>query len=112
MLISVSIILFTSTIYDELIEVGKYRYIDKIDKEITSEIMNAIILANEGNITIYKTIELDCDVEFINNSFVIMFQDKSYVHKFHNVHFLHNKLSEISKISCKKIDDTYIVEVK
>ncbi|WP_250543648.1 hypothetical protein [Methanocaldococcus lauensis] len=106
------IILFTSTVYYELIEIGKYRYINKIDKEITSEIMNSIILANEGNITVYKKKKLGCEIEFKNNSFVIIFQNNTYIHKFNNIQFLPNKLSEISKISCRKINDRYIIEVK
>lgn len=54
MAVSFLVIIFTSTIYSELIEIGKYRYIDKVDREITSEVMNAVVLANEGNITLYK----------------------------------------------------------
>ncbi|CAB3288504.1 conserved protein of unknown function [Methanocaldococcus lauensis] len=112
MLVSSLIILFTSTVYYELIEIGKYRYINKIDKEITSEIMNSIILANEGNITVYKEKKLGCEIEFKNNSFVIIFQNNTYIHKFNNIQFLPNKLHEISKISCRKINDRYIIEVK
>ena len=111
--VSVLVILFASTIYYELAEVGEYRYINKVDREISSEVMNAVVLANEGSITLYKKIKLNCKVVFESNSFTIIFQNKTYVHKFsNNIQFAKNKLSEISKISCEKVNNTYMIYVK
>ncbi|AAB99300.1 TPA: hypothetical protein HA335_00125 [Methanocaldococcus jannaschii] len=113
MAVSFLVIIFTSTIYSELIEIGKYRYIDKVDREITSEVMNAVVLANEGNITLYKKINLNCKVIFENNSFTIIFQNKTYVHKFNNnIRFFKNEISDISKISCKKVNNTYMIYIE
>ncbi len=110
---SILIIIFISNIYSDLIEVGQYRYINKVDREITSEILDAIVLANEGNITLFKKIKLNCGVIFENNSFIIVFQNKTYVHKFDdNIRFFKSKVSEISKISCEKVNNTYLIHVE
>ncbi|ACX72372.1 conserved hypothetical protein [Methanocaldococcus vulcanius M7] len=111
---SILLIIFVANIYSDLINISEYKYVDKIDKKITSEILNTLILSNEGNITLFVKIPLNCKVLFENASFIIYYQNKTYIHRFDNNIIFKKRIcsSEISKISAKKINNTYLVDVE
>lgn len=112
MAVSILVVVFASKISQDLMDIGEYRYLNNVDMEISSVVLDAMVLSNEGNITIYKNINFDGKVVFENNKFEIILGNKSRTHIFNNVVFSNNTLSEISKISCMRINRSYIVETQ
>ena len=112
MAVSILVVVFASKISQDLMEIGEYQYLNNVDMEISSVVLDAMVLSNEGNITIYKNINFDGKVVFENNKFEIILGNKSRTHTFNNVVFSNNTLSEISKISCMRINRSYIVETQ
>jgi len=112
MAVSILIVAFSSKISQDLIYVGEYQHLNNKDMEISSVVLDAMALSNEGNITIYKNINFNGKVVFEDNKFEIILGGKSRTHTFNEAVFSKNALSEISKISCIKINGSYIMAIQ
>ncbi len=115
MAFSIIIIVFVSKISSDLMSLGEYRYIANTDVELSSMLLNAMILSNEGNVTLYSptnNIKFLGKIVFRNDSVKLVYKNKSKVHIFNNVIFSNKSISEISKISCIKKNGKYIINVQ